>query len=81
VQHYYAMSILAAELDERLQQLDPRTAAHVERLIREALALTESVPAPPDGGRSATGLMALAEAAEPMGVLSNREIDACVYGQ
>lgn len=75
------MSILAAELDERLQQLDPRTAAHVEQLIREALALTEMAPASSPRGTSANGLLALADAAEPMGVLSNREIDACIYGQ
>jgi|GEM_PF-5328597 len=75
------MSHLASELDQRLHQLDPRTAAHVERVIREVLALTESVPVAVDGGTSPEGLLTLADAAEPMGVLSNREIDASVYGQ
>ncbi len=75
------MSILAAELDERLQQLDSRTAAHVEQLIREVLALTEVAPASEKDGMSAEGLLSLAAAAEPMGVLSNREIDACIYAQ
>lgn len=75
------MSILAAELDQRLQQLDPRTAAHVEQLIREVLALTETAPVTAEGGTSAAGLLGLADAAEPMGVLSNVQIDACVYGR
>ena len=75
------MSILASELDERLHQLDTRTAAHVEQLIREVLALTEVAPASVKDGMSPEGLLSLAAAAGPMGVLSNREIDACVYGQ
>lgn len=75
------MSILAAELDQRLQQLDPRMAAHVERLIREVLALTEAAPVTPEVGISAAGLLGLADVAERMGVLSNGEIDACVYGR
>ena len=36
------MSTIAAELDTRLQSLDPAAQAHVEKLIREALALAES---------------------------------------
>lgn len=75
------MSILARELEQRLHELDPRTADHVERLIREVLALTEASPAVVEGGTSPEGLLRLADAAEPMGVLSNREIDADIYGQ
>ena len=60
---------------------DSRTAAHVEQLIREALALTEMAPASSPRGTSAKGLLALADAAEPMGAMPNREIDACIYEQ
>jgi len=35
------MTTIAAELDQRLQQLDPVTAASVERLVRDALQLAE----------------------------------------
>ena len=31
------MTAIAAELDRKLQSLDPETAAYVERLVREAL--------------------------------------------
>ncbi len=34
------MTQIALELDERLRQLDTRTAEHVESLVREVLALT-----------------------------------------
>jgi len=36
------MTTIAAELDQRLQQLDPVTAASVERLVRDALQLAET---------------------------------------
>lgn len=36
------MTTIAAELDHRLQQLDPVTAASVERLVRDALQLAET---------------------------------------
>jgi hypothetical protein len=35
------MNAIVKELDARLRTLDPRTAAHVEKLVREALALAE----------------------------------------
>ena len=35
------MSGIAAELDKKLQTLDPETAASVERLVRDALQLAE----------------------------------------
>lgn len=76
------MSSLAKELDERLRKLDPRTAEHVERLVREVLALTEVT----DGTNSKMadnddGLLRLAEAAEPLGAMTNAEIDRVVYGR
>jgi hypothetical protein len=39
------MTTIAAELDHRLQQLDPVTAASVESLVRDALQLAEQRPA------------------------------------
>lgn len=36
------MTAIAQELDHRLQALDPETAARVERLVRDALALAEA---------------------------------------
>ena len=36
------MTAIARELDARLRTLDPDTAAHVERLVREALALADA---------------------------------------
>jgi len=41
------MTAIAKELDARLRALDPQTAAHVEKLVREALALVD--------GRAANG--------------------------
>jgi hypothetical protein len=35
------MNAIAKELDDRLRSLDPQTAAHVEKLVREALALVD----------------------------------------
>ena len=77
-----AMSTLAEQLDARLQQLDPRTAAHVEQVVREILALTEPATQDVSPLRSpqGTGLAELATFAEPMGTLTNAEIDRAVYG-
>ena len=77
------MSTLARELDERLQSLDPQTAARVERLVREVLALTETArPAPFSADPKNTGsLRELAALAEPMGALTNEEIDRAIYGR
>lgn len=36
------MTAIAAELDRKLQTLDPETAAYVERLVREALQQVEN---------------------------------------
>ena len=74
------MSTLAEQLDERLQRLDPQTAAHVERVVREVLALTEPV-AQGRSGEPGPGLDALASLAEPMGRLTNADIDRAVYGE
>jgi hypothetical protein len=42
------MTAIAVELDQKLQKLDPGTAASVERLVRDALQLAEqSRPAAP----------------------------------
>lgn len=35
------MTAIAVELDQKLQKLDPETAASVERLVRDALQLAE----------------------------------------
>lgn len=35
------MTAIAVELDQRLQSLDPETAASVERLVHDALQLAE----------------------------------------
>jgi hypothetical protein len=40
------MTTIAAELDHRLQQLDPVTAASVESLVRDALQLAETPKTP-----------------------------------
>jgi hypothetical protein len=42
------MTQIALELDERLRQLDARTAKHVESLVREVLALTGAKEEPKD---------------------------------
>ena len=77
------MSTLASELDERLQNLDAKTAAHVERVVREVLALTEATrpPAKPADAKAASALLDLADLAEPMGALTNEEIDRAIYGR
>ncbi len=41
------MNKVAQELDQRLQQLDPATAKHVERLVLDALALAAGTTANP----------------------------------
>jgi hypothetical protein len=41
------MNSLAVELDKKLKMLDPETAASVERLIRDALALAEKAQSQP----------------------------------
>jgi len=75
------MSTLAKELDERLQNLDPRTAEHVERLVREVLALTEATASTRQVADEFDGLLRLAEAAEPLGAMTNAEIDGAIYGR
>ncbi len=76
------MSTLAEELDAYLQRLDPRTAQRVERLVRDVFALTE-----PAGNADAPrmddceGLLRLAAVAEPMGAMTNAEMDQAVYGR
>lgn len=47
------MNKVAQELDQRLQQLDRATAEHVERLVRDALALAGAATG---GGAPADGL-------------------------
>jgi hypothetical protein len=37
---------IAEELDQKLRSFDPRTAASVERLVRDALALAQERPTP-----------------------------------
>ena len=76
------MSTLAEELDEHLRKLDDRTALHVERLVREIVALTTPPrdPARPQRENSA-GLLELAALAEPMGAMTNAEIDEAIYGR
>lgn len=39
------MTAIAAELDRKLQTLDPETAAFLERLVRDALQRTDKSPA------------------------------------
>jgi hypothetical protein len=76
------MSIVAEQLDERLRQLDPQTAARVERMVREILASTDpnaSSNRVPDG-HAITPIASLAGYAEPMGTMTNEEIDRAVYG-
>ncbi len=65
------MSTIAAELHARLQSLDPAAQAHVEKLIREALALAESRREsaaqgwPPGYFEATAGALAGALAGEP----------------
>jgi hypothetical protein len=42
------MSTLALEIDETLQQLDPESAARLERLVRDAMALVKPATPKPD---------------------------------
>jgi hypothetical protein len=42
------MSTLALEIDETLQQLDAETAARLERLVRDAMALVKPAIPKPD---------------------------------
>ena len=76
------MSIVAEQLDQRLRQLDPQTAARVERMVREILAITAPIAwskgAP--AAHSSAPLSSLAGYAEPMGAMTNEEIDRAVYG-
>ena len=46
-----AMSTLALEIDQTLQQLDGATASQLERLVRDAIALVKARPA--SGSRTA----------------------------
>ncbi len=76
------MSTLAEELDAHLQRLDPRTAQHVERLVRDVFALTEPGPnADAPWVDDHEGLLPLAAVAEPMGAMTNAEMDQAVYGR
>ena len=71
------MSSIAQELDETLRRIDPQAAQRIERLVREILILA----APPDVGRDGSpSLLDLADHAEPMGTLTNAEIDQAIYG-
>ena len=75
------MSIVAEQLDERLRELDPQTAARVERMVREILAITDPAAMEKrEASRRGTPLASLADHAEPMGVLTNADIDCAVYG-
>ncbi|HEV7401673.1 MAG TPA: hypothetical protein VGO11_02060 [Chthoniobacteraceae bacterium] len=76
------MSSLARELDEYLQSLDPERAQHVEAAIRGLMAMTKAQPpldldVPID---ESDGLDSLAAFAEPMGPMTNEEIDRAIYG-
>ena len=73
--HPSGMSCIAQDLDDTLRRIDPQAAKRVERLVREILALAES-PATGEG----RSLLDLAAHAEPMGVLTNAEIDQAIYG-
>jgi len=44
------MNAIARELDDRLRSLDPQTAAHLEKVVREALALVHRHPVGTDNG-------------------------------
>lgn len=69
--------------EERLQNLDAKTAAHVERVVREVLALTETprLPTTPADAKAVGSLLELAAIAEPMGALTNDDIDRAIYGR
>ena len=75
--HPHDMSSIAQELDETLRLIDPQAAQRVERLVREILVLVKPSNAREDAGPS---LLDLADRAEPMGVLTNAEIDQAIYG-
>jgi len=78
------MSIVAEQLDERLRQLDPQAAAHLERLVRELLALTQPSShgtAPGSSEERTSTMAAIAAIAEPMGTMTNEDIDRAVYGE
>ena len=71
------MSRIAQDLDETLRRLDLQSAQRLERVVRELLVQAE----PPATGQDAGGSLAdLAAHAEPMGVLTNAEIDRAIYG-
>ena len=72
------MSSLAQELDETLRRIDPQAAQRVEHLVREILALADPPIAEKGNGAS---LLKLADHAEPMGDLTNDEIDQAIYGR
>lgn len=71
------MSRIAQDLDETLRRIDPHAAIRVERLVREILVLAEPPLAAESNGLS---LLELAGYAEPMGVMTNAEIDQAIYG-
>ena len=76
------MSIVAEQLDERLRQLDPQTAARVERMVREILAITDPIASSKGAPAShaSAPLASLAGYAEPMGTMTNEAIDRAVSG-
>lgn len=75
------MSILAQEVDELLRKLDPERAQQLESAIRGALARASVAEADlRSAGFETDGLDALAAYAEPMGPLTNEEIDRAIYG-
>ena len=79
------MSGIAQELDAALQRIDPREAERITRLVRGILLLAETPAEPEAAGLSSPAaeeqLLGLAAYAEPMGVLTNSEIDQALYGR
>ncbi len=78
------MSGIAQELDETLRRIDPRAAARVTRLVRDILLAEAHADSPAPAGPvpdSADSLLELAALAEPMGRLTNEEIDLAIYGR
>jgi hypothetical protein len=68
---------IAQELDATLRRIDAHSAQRIERLVREILVLAE-LPCVDD--ESGPSLLELSDHSEPMGVLTNAEIDRAIYG-